>query len=335
MRTDMVDLSEFNTAVEYHHLAADGVKYAFIRVWSGNDFDAARETHRNGCKAAGIKAFPYWVANPMLDPVAQGGVARQHCESDVWDRVNGRPFWAVDWELAGLTVAWAEKFGQPPVLYRSLSRENVWPDALQWIADWGVPTPPIVDHLIAWQWTDHLTGYAAGPLDASEAFIDTPQQHPQPGGGGDPAMKRTHFEMLHHQLHLANLHLHAIAEHLGVVVKEEEAEGAPTPAPALASPPATSEPPQTASQPDVTPSQGASSPPSDASAPTGASPSTAQPPSGATGGEASAPSDATPPAAAAPAENPPAPDPASDQAGDETEGSDPVAPDATDTGGEA
>lgn len=222
-RLDAVDLSEFNPGVEYEKLHADGVRFAWIRVWSGSAFDPMRETHRNGCKAAGILAFPYWVADPMQDANSQGGLARQHCESDVWDTWNGHPLWALDWEMAGLNLAWAQRFGQPPVLYRSYAHENVYPDAHQWIADWGLDTPPMVKNMIAWQWTDKLEGYRkdGGPLDGSECFLHNPASD-----GGNKAVNEAHYEHLHkHIVHLTKL-VEAVAAHVGLDLKLDKADAA-------------------------------------------------------------------------------------------------------------
>ena len=169
---EAVDLSQFNTAVEYKKLHDAGVRHAWIRVWSGDAFDTMKDQHREACQHVGIKCFGYWVANPMLNPNSQGGVCRQHLNSDVWDKVAGEHMWALDWEMAGLDLSWAQRFGQPPVLYRSLSTQNVFPDARQWVADWNVPHAPVVHNLIAWQYTNHLEGYAGGPLDASETYFE-------------------------------------------------------------------------------------------------------------------------------------------------------------------
>ena len=211
-RLDAVDLSEFNPTVEYEKLHRDGCRYAWIRVFSGVDFDPMRSVHREACQKVGILAFPYWVANPMRDANSEGGLARQHCESAVWDTVDGASYWALDWEEAGLNLAWAQRFGQPPVLYRSFAHENVYPDAKQWIADWGLQDPPMVKNLVAWQYTDALTGYRSdgGKLDASEAFIHTPQPDHTPGGKVD----QTHYEKLHQQLDHQHKHLVAIGQAL-------------------------------------------------------------------------------------------------------------------------
>lgn len=174
-RMDAVDVSQFNVGVNYQKLRDHGVKYAWVRVWSGYDFDPSRHDHRVGLQKAGIKCFGYWVAAPDQNPNAQGGLARQHLNSDAWDTVNGQHQWALDWELPGLSQSWLDRFGVPPVLYRSLSTANVSPGSRQWIADWGVLHPPAVRNLVAWQWAggDHLSirGFSSGGLDASETYF--------------------------------------------------------------------------------------------------------------------------------------------------------------------
>lgn len=231
-KLEAVDLSSNNRGVEYAKLHADGCRYAWIRVNdldTADHMDTAHHAHRQGCQAAGIKAFPYWVAHPSLNPNTEGGLARQHCLSDVWDThpVSHAPLWALDWEEAGLTLAWAQSFGQPPVLYRSASHENVFPDARQWIADWGLATRPIVKHLIAWQWTDALHGYRSdgGPLDASEVYIVDPVPPHDP----TPPHHRDFQEKVLHRLHLIHLDVHVIAEKIGIPPSHLAALEGPTP----------------------------------------------------------------------------------------------------------
>lgn len=194
----VVDVSQYNQGVDWARLRRElNVRAAFVRVFSGAAVDKTAPEHRRAARAHGLQVYAYYVASPTQDPKAGRALAHELCAGPAWDRLDPlHAFWALDWEVAGLSERWAEGFGQPPVLYRSEAEHNYFPAADQWVAAWRSAPIPQVAGLVAWQYTSSLTGYSSGRLDLSLATgrlahhlasADHPPPPPDPtppGGGG-------------------------------------------------------------------------------------------------------------------------------------------------------
>jgi hypothetical protein len=229
----IVDVSRYNTRVDWARLHAGGVRAVFVRVWSGSTKDPTAAAHRLAARQHGLRVFPYFVANPSQDPTQARALAHQLCAGAEWSRLDARhAYWALDWEMPGLGQRWADAFGTPPVLYRSGSTPDVFPAADQWVAAWPGPPfattlggyeghqVPAVGRLVAWQFTDSLSGFADGRLDASLAtgrladhLAPQPRHHPAPppppGGGGGH----------HHPTHGGTMTLKEVTSHVQQLLK--------------------------------------------------------------------------------------------------------------------
>ena len=63
MKVDCVDISTWNSGVNYNAVKADGIVAAILRAGYGREVsqkDSQFETHYRGCRNAGIKVGIYW-----------------------------------------------------------------------------------------------------------------------------------------------------------------------------------------------------------------------------------------------------------------------------------
>ena len=70
-----IDVSKYQPTINWTDVAADGVKFAFIRVSDGTMFpDAYFDAHWAGSRAAGIKHGAYQFFRPSEDPIVQANM---------------------------------------------------------------------------------------------------------------------------------------------------------------------------------------------------------------------------------------------------------------------
>lgn len=70
-----IDVSKYQGTIDWSRVAADGVKFAFIRVSDGTNYiDAQFPTYWAGSRAAGIKHGAYQFFRPGQDPIEQAEI---------------------------------------------------------------------------------------------------------------------------------------------------------------------------------------------------------------------------------------------------------------------
>lgn len=81
-----VDVSEFQSAIDWAALRSAGVAYASIRVGDGSYVDPAAAAHYAGARAAGVLVGGYWFCRDQEDPAAQAGRWIERCDQiGEWD----------------------------------------------------------------------------------------------------------------------------------------------------------------------------------------------------------------------------------------------------------
>jgi lysozyme len=130
------DLSHWNGSVDFPKLAADGVKWAVLKVGEGMNVDPMFETYRKGCADNGILIIYY----PFLAPGDTDAVVKFLC-GVVGDKVTPG---ALDWEAAGVKAeiveTWADgikaETGRDPMGYYGISPPGIVTPRIAQLVRW-------------------------------------------------------------------------------------------------------------------------------------------------------------------------------------------------------
>ncbi len=185
--TEGIDVSYWQETINWNQVAADGVKFAFIRVSYGLEFyDSQFENNWAGAKANGIYrgAYQYFLAGqdagdqaqmlldaigtpqdgdlpPVLDVESYGndGVSAATVDAGVREWVN-----IVEAAL-----------GRKPLIYTSwgvwsgMTGSTAFGDVPLWVANWGVSCPSVPDGWNAW---DFWQTTDSGSIDGIGGNVD-------------------------------------------------------------------------------------------------------------------------------------------------------------------
>jgi lysozyme len=175
-----IDVSSYDTGIDWPTAHAAGLEFAFVRVSDGTQYpDPAFADHWAGAQAAGLVRGAYQYFRPNEDPIAQADLLLQRIMPREPDQLPP----VLDLETtAGLTQdqvvaavhAWvdhvAAAIGRPPIIYAGLYS---WPTLTNsadftssplWIAQYtAAACPDIPRPWTSWLfWQDTATGQIAG-----------------------------------------------------------------------------------------------------------------------------------------------------------------------------
>jgi len=179
--TEGIDVSYWQDTIHWDQVAADGVKFAFIRVSYGlNFYDSQFENNWEGAKANGIYrgAYQYFLAGQdagdqaqmLLDAIGtpQDGDLPPVLDVESYGN-DGVSAATVD---AGVRE-WVEiveaALGRKPLIYTSwgvwsgMTGSTAFGDVPLWVANWGVSCPSVPDGWNAWDfWQTTDSGSISG-----------------------------------------------------------------------------------------------------------------------------------------------------------------------------
>lgn len=174
-----IDVSKWQGTIDWEAVAADGVRFAFIRVSDGlNYFDGQYARNWEAAKANGILRGTYQFFRGNLDPIAQADLLLENMNGlepgdlppviDVESTDDQTPE-----TLSANIRAWIDRvegaLGVKPIIYtgRYFWNGNVqtedFADYPLWIPNWGVNCPNLPNAWDGWAfWQTSATGSVAG-----------------------------------------------------------------------------------------------------------------------------------------------------------------------------
>lgn len=189
-----VDMSAYQTDVNYKSLREDGVAFAIIRAGYGklaSQKDARFDVHYNGCKSAGIDVGAYWYSYAMNEDEARQEakacievLKKTQCEYPIYYDVEEKKQYNLGKaKVTAIIKAFCdemEKAGYWVGIYTNTSWYNTVIDSsiknryALWIAHWNVSKPGITDEYGIWQYKVGKQVGVAGDCDLDYGYTSYP-----------------------------------------------------------------------------------------------------------------------------------------------------------------
>lgn len=189
-----VDMSVYQTNVNYKMLKDDGVDFAIIRAGYGklaSQKDVRFDQHYNGCKSVGINVGAYWYSYAMTEAEARQEakacievLKKTQCEYPIYYDVEEQKQYALGKaKVSAIVKAFCdelEKAGYWVGLYTNASwYNNVIDVSIKeryaiWIAHWRVSKPGIAGSYGIWQYDVGKQPGVEGDCDLDRGYIDYP-----------------------------------------------------------------------------------------------------------------------------------------------------------------